>query len=46
MYLIHRDPSNQTQLKTMIIRMFKKLRGGMEDLSENLNKEKVRIKRT
>ena len=32
-----------TQFKIMVIRMLKTLRGGTEDLSENLNKETISI---
>ena len=35
----------QVEFKTMVIRMLKDLRGRTDDLSENLNKEIVSIKR-
>ena len=34
-----------TEFKSMVVRMFKDLRERMDDLSENLNKEMVSIKK-
>ena len=34
-----------SEIKTMVIRMLRDLRGRMDDLSENLNKEIVSIKK-
>ena len=33
------------EFKTMVIKMLKDLRGGMDDPSENLNKEMVKMKK-
>ena len=34
-----------TEFKTMVIKMLKDLRGGMDDPSDNLNKEMVKMKK-